>query len=140
MRFLPVAPGVLICSTVAALHAAIIPMDSARGDQLFQSEGCVQCHRLKGAGGTTAPDLGRVLDRGYTPAELAGAMWNHAPAMWLAIETRGTHVGEVDPQVSADLFASFYSARYFEIPGDAARGKRLFQSKSCESCHGPGAS
>ena len=44
-------------------------MDSARGDQLYQSQGCVECHQLKGMGGkTVAPDLGRVLDRAYTPA------------------------------------------------------------------------
>jgi cytochrome c551/c552 len=140
MKLLPAALCALICSSGVGMNAAIIPMDSARGDQLFRTEGCVQCHRLKGAGGTTAPDLGRVLDRGYTPADLAGTMWNHAPAMWSAIDVKGTHVGEVSPQVSADLFASFYSARYFEIPGDAGRGKRLFISKSCESCHGLGSS
>lgn len=122
--------------TAAGLCAATIPMDSARGDQLFQSQGCVQCHQLKGLGGTAAPDLGRVLDRAYTPAELAATMWNHAPTMWMAIKEKNMPVGDIDQQASADLFASFYSARYFEMPGDAARGKKLFQTKSCESCHG----
>ena len=116
--------------------AATIPMDSQRGDRLFETQGCIQCHKLKGQGGTTAPDLGRVLDRAYTPAELAGAMWNHAPAMWGTIQQKGVKVGELDQQTAADLFASFYSARYFEMPGDAARGKRLFTEKSCTNCHG----
>lgn len=118
------------------LGAATIPMDSQRGDRLFETQGCIQCHKLKGNGGTTAPDLGRVLDRAYTPAELASAMWNHAPAMWGTIQQKGMKVGELDQQTAADLFASFYSARYFEIPGDAARGKRLFTEKSCTNCHG----
>jgi mono/diheme cytochrome c family protein len=130
MRLLLAGLCVLICD------AATIPMDSERGDQLFQSQGCVQCHRLKGMGGNTAPDLGRVLDRAFTPAELAGTMWNHAPTMWAAIKERNIQVGDVDQQAAADLFASFYSARYFEMPGDAARGKRLFSSKSCAGCHG----
>ena len=35
-----------------------------------------------------------------------------------------------------DLFAYFYAARFFDKPGDAARGKRLFSSKHCSECHG----
>jgi mono/diheme cytochrome c family protein len=119
-----------------ASNAATLPMDSARGDQLYQSQGCVQCHQLKGMGGKTAPDLGRVLDRAYTPALLAGTMWNHAPTMWQAMREKNMPVPDLDAQGSAGSFASFYSARYFELPGDAGRGKRLFTSKSCESCHG----
>jgi cytochrome c2 len=120
----------------ASLGAATLPMDSTRGDVLFQLQGCVQCHSLKGMGAQTAPDLGKVLDRAYTPALLAGAMWNHAPAMWSSIREKGLKVGELDSQAAADLFASFYSARYFDTAGDAARGKRFFASRSCERCHG----
>ena len=119
---------------LVTLRAATIPMDSQRGDKLFESQGCVQCHKLKGQGGTTAPDLGRVLDRGYTPTELASAMWNHAPTMWAKIKEQTFKVGDVDEQAAADLFASFYSARYFEVPGDAGRGKRLFTEKFCTNC------
>jgi mono/diheme cytochrome c family protein len=37
---------------------------------------------------------------------------------------------------AADLFAYFYSSRYFDRPGDAARGKQAFSSKRCAECHG----
>jgi cytochrome c2 len=121
---------------LAALQGATIPMDSARGDQLFETQGCIQCHRLHGRGGTMGPDLGRVLDRAYTPSLLAGTLWNHAPAMWTAIKAGNVNVGDIDQQAAADLFATFYSERYFEMPGDAGRGKRLFASRSCEGCHG----
>jgi len=121
---------------VIALSAASIPMDSLRGDKLFESQGCMQCHRLKGVGGTTAPDLSRVLDRAYAPADLASTLWNHAPTMWKAIQEKSLKVGDVDQQAAADLFASFYASRYFEMPGDAGRGKRLFTAKSCANCHG----
>ena len=90
-----------------ACSAATLPMDSVRGDKLFESQGCVQCHRLKGMGGTTATDLGRVLDRAYTPADLASTMWNHAPTMWKTIQEKALHVGDLDQQAAADLFASF---------------------------------
>jgi cytochrome c2 len=128
----------MICLTalLISVQAAAIPMDSRRGEQFFESQNCVQCHRLKGRGGTTGPDLGRVLDRAYTPAELASAMWNHAPAMWSAMRGRGTAPGNLSEQEAGDLFAAFYAARYFELPGDAARGKRLFTAKSCARCHG----
>lgn len=128
--------SLLLLAVTASGVAATLPMDSARGDKLFQSQGCVQCHKLKGTGGIVANDLGRVLDRAYTPADLASTMWNHAPQMWKAIRERSLKVGDLDPQNAADLFASFYSARYFDVPGDAARGKYQFSDKTCESCHG----
>lgn len=124
------------CFTSQLSHAAVVPMDSARGVVIFQLQECVQCHRLMGAGGTKAPDLDRVLDRGYTPTLLAGTIWNHAPTMWAMIRNTGMKVGDLDQQGAADLFAAFYSARYFETTGDAGRGKRLFASKKCDTCHG----
>jgi mono/diheme cytochrome c family protein len=42
----------------------------------------------------------------------------------------------IDEQQAADLFAFFYSLRFFEQPGDAGRGKSLFASRKCTACHG----
>ncbi len=44
--------------------------------------------------------------------------------------------GDLDEQAAADLFAYFYSARFFEKPGDAGRGKSIFSAKHCAECHG----
>jgi mono/diheme cytochrome c family protein len=118
------------------LHAATIAADSARGAQLFDTLSCVQCHSINGKGGTAAPDLGRRIDRNFTPASLAATMWNHAPAMWASMRTRNIRPGDLNEQAAADLFAYFYSARFFEKLGDAGRGKRLFSSKHCSECHG----
>ncbi len=122
--------------TAAGLEAATIAADSARGAQLFETLSCVQCHSINGKGGMTGPDLGRRLDRNFTPATLAATMWNHAPTMWAAMRERNISPGDLNAQAAADLFAYFYSARFFEKPGDAARGKRLFESKHCSACHG----
>jgi len=116
-------------------HGAVIAADSARGAALFESLKCVQCHNVSGKGGRTAPDLGRLADRNFTPASLAATMWNHAPAMWESMRASDIRAGDLDEQAAADLFAFFYSARFFELPGDAARGKRVLDAK-CGRCHG----
>ena len=110
--------------------------EARRGQQLFQSEQCIQCHSVNGRGGTLAPDLARRIDRDYTPTVMASLMWNHAPTMWEAMQKQGIVKAELTPESAADLFAYFVSARYFEKPGDAARGKRAFAAKHCTQCHG----
>jgi cytochrome c2 len=52
------------------------------------------------------------------------------------MEKAGLAVPALDEQQAADLFAFFYAFRYFEQPGDAARGRRVFEQKLCASCHG----
>ena len=98
-------------------NAAITAADSARGAALFESLACVQCHSLNGKGGHIGPDLGRLVDRNFTPAVLAATMWNHAPTMWASMTRAGIRAGGLDEQAAADLFAYFYSARFFEHPG-----------------------
>src|SRR6185436_18973253 len=110
----------------SALGAAVMSVDSQRGERLFQSEGCIRCHSIDGKGGKIAPDLGKRIDRNYTPALLASVMWNHAPTMWATMSQQGIRTTSLDPQAAADLFAYFYAVRFFDKPGDAARGKRLF--------------
>ena len=109
---------------------------AGRGEQLFQSEQCIQCHSFQGKGGTTAPDLSKRIDRNYTPAVMASLMWNHAPDMWGAMKKKGIVKSEMTPDIAADLFAYFVSARFFERPGDAGRGKQAFAARHCADCHG----
>jgi mono/diheme cytochrome c family protein len=127
--------AVLLWSTGAA-HGATLAASSERGERLFTSQSCIHCHSVNGKGGHVGPDLGRRVDRDYTPATLASLMWNHAPTMWSAMRERGIPAQEMDEQAAADLFAYFYSARFFDRPGDAGRGKRLFTQRNCSQCHG----
>lgn len=110
--------------------------DSRRGEQLFQSLHCIECHSVGGKGGSSAPDLGRIVDREFTPASLAATMWNHAPTMWASMRQRGIARASLDAAAARDLFAFFYAARFFEKPGDAGRGKRVFTDRGCAACHG----
>ena len=127
---------VLIFVTASALSAASVEMDSNRGQRVFESESCSQCHAIGGQGGHIAPDLSRIIDRSFTPASLAGTMWNHAPAMWSKMTEHSVKRGGLNEQAAADLFAYFYSVHFFDKPGDAGRGKRLFHERKCDTCHG----
>jgi cytochrome c2 len=130
------APIVLLTSLATAIAGAA--GDAQRGEALFESQKCVVCHSISGKGGTTGPDLGRGFARGYSPAVMASLMWNHAPAMWASMKAQGIERPDLTADDAADLFAFFFSARYFERPGDAGRGKQVFATKRCNECHGVG--
>src|SRR5215831_13869204 len=130
--------GVLFLSAIC-VHAAVEPVvsgDSARGARLFDQERCVQCHSVNGRGGKMGADFGKIVSRSYTPAQLASTMWNHAPVMWGAMESAGIQRPKLTAGDAADLFAYFYSARFFDKPGDGVRGKAAFTEKHCLDCHG----
>jgi cytochrome c2 len=125
--------------SVLAAHSAVLPVipgDSSRGAKLFESEQCIHCHAVNGRGGRIGLDLGRSVSRGFTPAQLASTMWNHAPVMFGAIKAAGIQSPKLSPENAADLFAFFYSARFFDRPGQAATGKATFDEKRCGVCHG----
>src|SRR5579862_8734544 len=73
----------------SAQAASVIPGDARRGEQLFDTEQCIQCHSIKGRGGVIAPDLSKRIDRNYDPTVMASLMWNHAPDMWAAMRKQG---------------------------------------------------
>src|SRR5579864_2912229 len=119
-----------------AAPAATIAMDSQRGLAVFESESCIQCHAINGKGGRVGPDTTPLAVRNFALTALASTMWNHAPTMWAAIEKQNLKPSGLDEQAAADLFAYFYSARFFDKPGDAGRGKHLFHARACDQCHG----
>jgi mono/diheme cytochrome c family protein len=120
----------------SAFAAGMIPGDARQGEELFQSLQCIQCHSFNGRGGKIAADLGRRVGRDFTPTVMAALMWNHAPEMWAAMRKQNVERPALTPEQSADLFAYFVSARYFDKPGDAGRGKQLFGARHCADCHG----
>ena len=127
-----VYPG--ICAT-----RSLLPGDADRGKNVFRTQNCVVCHSINGEGEKSAPDLGQGAERGFSPYVLAGLLWNHAPLMWAAMVKKGVAKPELSDQQAADLFVYFFAARYFEQPGDARRGARVFLEKRCAGCHGIGA-
>jgi mono/diheme cytochrome c family protein len=126
--------GVLLFAMVARANEAM-SVDSQRGEELFQNLPCIRCHSINGKGGTRGPDLAKRLKREYSPAGIASRMWNHAPTMWSAMAEQGLAVEPLGTQPVADLFAYFYSLRFFDRPADAGRGRRLFDHERCSECH-----
>lgn len=113
----------------------IIPGDAQRGAQLFESQRCITCHSVQGKGGQSAPDLGQRTARAFNPSLMASLMWNHAPQMWSAMDRANIPRPQISDEQAADLYAYFFAFRYFETPGDAARGRQVFVSKKCGECH-----
>ncbi len=109
------------------------PGDPQSGDQLFIKKGCIQCHALGGK-----LDLSKKKDFPKTLAQLAGMMWNHSHEMWKGMEAKGIDRPTLSPQEMADLIAYLFSTRYFDEPGDSARGKVVFTKKQCNFCHTKG--
>lgn len=128
--------GLFALAVAAPGLFAALPGDSKRGAELFSSEGCIACHAINGKGGKAAPDLGRRIGREFSPGILAGLMWNHAPRMWSSMESKGLSRPSLDEQKASDLFAYFFAAKFFERPGDAGRGRKVFVEKGCSGCHG----
>ncbi len=115
----------------------LLPEDPLAGGKLFVEKGCVHCHAIYGEGGKRGPDLGKTkLNHGFL--ELAGVMWNHSPRM----EGEFSKLKLVRPTFSAEemakIIAFVYFLNYFDSPGDAERGKRLFEEKACSRCHSVG--
>jgi cytochrome c2 len=128
--------GVLLLLFSAAARAQVpVPGDPRAGEQIVRDEGCLSCHNVRGQGATIGPDLARPSARAYSPGIMAALMWNHAPAMWSAMERRGVERPLIDETRAGHLFAYFYSLRYFEQPGDAGRGRQVFAARGCAGCH-----
>jgi mono/diheme cytochrome c family protein len=126
--------AVLLLPAVLLPQARSLPIgDVERGRLILDREKCLACH---GAGRSGVPDLIQPRGRGYSPFNLAGDLWNHAPAMWERMEKQRVAVPLLDRQQAADLFAFFFAAQYFEAPGDASRGRRTFRDSRCGDCHG----
>jgi cytochrome c2 len=126
----------LAVASCGSLLAQSATGDAARGEQVLRDRGCINCHKVNGEGGNRAPDLGVRKSRNYTPAGLAGVLWNHDPSAWAQTGVRTKGAFAINAGQSADLFAYFTSKRYFEPMADARRGKQIFRAKQCSSCHG----
>ena len=111
--------------------------DPTRGQTLFVSRSCVQCHAVRGAGGSVGPDLGRTAVKGSF-YEIAAAMWNHSGAMDDKMREFRVVRPSFEKEDLSDLLAFLYFLNYFDEPGQPRVGQVLFARKHCIQCHSLG--
>jgi cytochrome c2 len=106
----------------------------ATGKGVFSRKGCLQCHAIRGTGGEIGPDLG-VRRPAWRLAAVVAAFWNHGPAMWALMQSRGTPIPRLTEREMSDVVAYLCFVQYANVEGDATRGAALFREKSCALCH-----
>jgi mono/diheme cytochrome c family protein len=82
--------------------------NSARGQQVVQTKGCVACHSVRGKGGKAAADFATSNVVG-SPASLVAAMWNHSRSMEDQAAKQGLKLPTLKGQELADIAAYFKS-------------------------------
>ena len=108
--------------------------DPLAGSRVFGEKGCVKCHAVNGVGGKVGPDLARV-SRPRSFFDLSAAMWNHLRNMTERMKQLGITRPKLDAKEAGDLAGFLYTLNYFDSPGNAEAGKRLFTTKQCIVCH-----
>lgn len=110
------------------------------GQRLFMTKGCARCHNLGSGSGEVGPDLASVQGVD-TPMRWTQAMWNHAPAMEKGLERlhipwplfQGREMNDLLAYIRAN---SGGQRRETELlPASPERGRKIFESKSCVTCH-----
>lgn len=114
--------------------AQTLPEDPTRGARLFAIKGCVKCHALKGEGGKSGPDFGRI-DLGGTQLDLAAKLWNHIPSMIDGMERTKIVKPKLTGEEFTEISAYLYFLKFFDEPGNPARGRSVFNEKGCNLCH-----
>jgi cytochrome c2 len=113
----------------------------ALGRGVFLRKGCAECHEAALGQTMGAPDLRKYRSR-QAPILIAEAMWEHSPAMTAAMQARKvpwpTFKGREMTDLTAYLQAGFPARgpdpAVFEL-GNPRRGRDLFASKGCNTCH-----
>ena len=132
--FLTLGMIVYLFATVHISAAQSLPDDPTKGSRLFSSKGCARCHALKGEGGKIGPDFGRV-DLGNTPLEMVAKLWNHIPSMNVGMERAKMIKPALTGQEFTEISTYLYFLKFFDEPGDATRGRSIFDEKKCGTCH-----
>jgi mono/diheme cytochrome c family protein len=136
VRWIAVAAALLLLplGSVRAQQAPGLSQDPVAGARTFGAKGCVKCHSVNGVGGKVGPDLAKIV-RPRTFFELGADMWNHLQKMSARMKQLGITRPKLDEREVGDLVGFLYTLNYFDPPGNATEGRRLFTEKRCILCH-----
>ncbi len=112
----------------------VLPGRAIDGRRVFIEKRCAVCHHPRDKPEDGPPDLAeREAQRSLV--EFAAAMWNKAPLMMQAMQSRLDSIPRIRPDEFADIVAYLYAQRYFKQAGDPRRGVILAVNKGCLECH-----
>ena len=112
----------------------VLPGRALDGRRLFHEKRCVLCHQPRDKSDEAPPDLAERQAQASL-VDFAAAMWNKAPLMIQAMQSRLDSIPRLRPDEFADLVAYLYSVRYFKQAGDPRRGVITAVNKGCLDCH-----
>jgi mono/diheme cytochrome c family protein len=112
----------------------VLPGRALDGRRVFYEKRCVVCHQPRDKAEDGPPDLAERQAQGSL-VDFAAAMWNKAPLMTQAMQSRLDSIPRLRPDEFADLVAYLYSVRYFKQAGDPRRGVITAVNKGCLDCH-----
>lgn len=133
-----VLPALLLGAAVLAVvptvpTLAVAAPDAGRGRTVFESKQCARCHLAQpGPGG--APGLDEIR-RPQGAWELAGRLWNHAPAMFTALRQEKLAWPKLSEDEMADLMAYLRADPARDPEPDLHRGQAALVRKGCLKCH-----
>jgi mono/diheme cytochrome c family protein len=104
------------------------------GSVVFRNKGCAACHGSTASGAGSGPGLRQRESLSGLP-QLVTAMWNHAPRMWEAMESKKLPYPTLNYEETSQLVSYLYVAGYLDNNGDVARGEKLFAARKCAQCH-----
>lgn len=116
--------------------AAQTPGDPDRGRSVFTAKRCAGCHAPGGERGV-GPPL-EALRRPQGVFELAGRLWNHAPAMFTLLVLEGIPWPPISAAEMADLMAYLRASGALDPPPDLFKGQVALLRKGCLKCHSLG--
>jgi cytochrome c2 len=109
------------------------PGNPRSGQKLFATMACAKCHPVTDGSKGIGPDL-RVKLKGSL-MQISGAMWNHGPKMWGRMVQMRIDVPTLVTEEMSDLISYLYFLQFIDPPGDAKRGRIVYQQKRCAACH-----
>lgn len=113
----------------------LLPGNPRRGMAVFRSKQCVACHSTRGSITVNGPTLRRGELYGNASL-IAGEILNHSTPMSRQMMAKGIELPTLESQEMADLVAYIYFIKFLDDPGDVAKGRSVYESKSCDLCHG----
>ena len=116
------------------------PGDPAAGEYIFDQKGCLSCHPVSGKGRKGELGLDK-FPRNISPVFFSQAIWNHGIEMMARMVQLGKRWPSFADTEMMDLL-EFIRTRAkgaeepaFFKPGSPKEGKRVFDTKGCNTCH-----